>query len=1019
MTRTGLEELFERYRREADLDALAEVFDRSAAQLLKVAKHLARDEAQAEDLVQATFLAAIEHAERFDASRELVPWLTGILTNKAKLARALSARAPDPERMVERASKDPALDAELREFLATIDRALERVPEAYRRVLRIHLAEGKGAEEIAHEVERPAGTVRVQLHRGLKVLRRLLPAGFALGGVAVLSAPQGLAAIRANVLGRASALAKAGAGVSAISIAGGALVGKKLVVAAGILILASGAWWVARRAATPSRVAPVASAAESAHLDALPVGAPKLAEAAGKDSREAAASAASVARDDPYGSLDMEWVWADGTPAAGIGVGATSMGENHPSDRSFWEFTDEQGHLTLERIHEGKVYIASDRGCASNWIETSVSRGRRTTEKCTVAAGEDVGGTVVDSEGNLVAGASIWLAVPVGNEGGTIAALSGGDGRYLVKSAQPNCGLFATADRYGSSVVESLRELDPQKTGSLSLDLHLRGQCGAIAGVVRDPGGKPIKNAWVTVRSDPSIERWDRIDWPAVWMATSEDGEFRFTGLHKGGAAVEVSHSEFANLEQRILIEEGRTTQVDARVDPGFSVEGTVHAADGSPIAGAEVEESPIQAQSYRWQRRPGRKTDADGHYRLERIPSGEIQLTVVARAEIAVKRARTQLRGKSGDRLTWDPDLKEYGRIVGRLIEESGKPLEGWSVEVGTRARVDFIPRSVKTDAQGRFELLDCADVPFFVAAYPPGEPRHFKPPAEAQAEDVRPGRGELVLTVTAASRASAFLSGKIVDDQDKPVEIQQFWAHNELTNQSAGATPSKEDGSFRMGPMPSGTYTLSVTPKGRPTLTLDPIEIAPEEQRDLGVIRVRALGKFEVVLRREDGEPIPGAGALLFKGRYAVFLESNDHVTFKCDDVYPGTYVLFPTGGNIATEQRTVEIRSGETTRLEVRAHPGVRQQIDFPAPEGEAAPWELRVVVRGADGAVVLDRASGLNMAADGIRTPSFFAGYAPGRYTYKATAKEWEASGSFEIAQTMTEAPTIRSKLVRLR
>src|SRR5215831_12214403 len=109
MAQTGLEALFERYRREADLDALAEVFDRTAAQLLKVAVHLTRDEAQAEDLVQATFLAAIEHAERFDASRELVPWLTGILANKAKLARALSARSPDPKRLSERASEDPAL----------------------------------------------------------------------------------------------------------------------------------------------------------------------------------------------------------------------------------------------------------------------------------------------------------------------------------------------------------------------------------------------------------------------------------------------------------------------------------------------------------------------------------------------------------------------------------------------------------------------------------------------------------------------------------------------------------------------------------------------------------------------------------------------------------------------------------------------------------------------------------------------------------------------------------------------
>src|SRR5260221_281997 len=237
MSGPGLEELFDRYRKAGDLAALAEVFDRTADQLLKIAWHLSHDEAQAEDLVQSTFLAAIEHPERFDASREFVPWLVGILTNKAQVARSLAARTPDPERLAERSAEDPVDDTEKRELMAKLEGAIERVPDAYRQVLRIHLAEGKGAEEIAHEVKRPAGTVRVQLHRGLKALRRLLPAGFALGGVAVLSAPRGLAAIRAHVLGRAGAFAKAGAlGVAGTGIAGGGLVGRKVAVVVALAV---------------------------------------------------------------------------------------------------------------------------------------------------------------------------------------------------------------------------------------------------------------------------------------------------------------------------------------------------------------------------------------------------------------------------------------------------------------------------------------------------------------------------------------------------------------------------------------------------------------------------------------------------------------------------------------------------------------------------------------------------------------------------------------------------------------
>jgi DNA-directed RNA polymerase specialized sigma24 family protein len=96
MTPRPLEQCFARFRDAHDLDALAEVFDRTAPRLLDVARHLARGRGEAEDLVQATFLAALEHPERFDEGRELVPWLLGILANHVKRAaeRRRAAGAP-------------------------------------------------------------------------------------------------------------------------------------------------------------------------------------------------------------------------------------------------------------------------------------------------------------------------------------------------------------------------------------------------------------------------------------------------------------------------------------------------------------------------------------------------------------------------------------------------------------------------------------------------------------------------------------------------------------------------------------------------------------------------------------------------------------------------------------------------------------------------------------------------------------------------------------------------------------
>src|SRR4029079_1661989 len=85
-TMSRVEDLFERFRSQGDTQALGQVFDELGTRLQRIARHLAPDRAAAEDLVQATFLTAIEKRDAFDASRALEPWLTGILIQHASLA---------------------------------------------------------------------------------------------------------------------------------------------------------------------------------------------------------------------------------------------------------------------------------------------------------------------------------------------------------------------------------------------------------------------------------------------------------------------------------------------------------------------------------------------------------------------------------------------------------------------------------------------------------------------------------------------------------------------------------------------------------------------------------------------------------------------------------------------------------------------------------------------------------------------------------------------------------------------
>src|SRR5688572_29115247 len=148
--------------------------------------HLARDPVEAEDVLQATFLAAIEAADSFDEQRRLLPWLVGILARQAGLSRRRARRVVEPDRLIERAEADPFETASAREFSEELVVALQSLPEKYREVIWLHLADGKRPVDIARDLDRAPGTVRMQMHRGLDLLRRALPAGFAAAGLGLI-----------------------------------------------------------------------------------------------------------------------------------------------------------------------------------------------------------------------------------------------------------------------------------------------------------------------------------------------------------------------------------------------------------------------------------------------------------------------------------------------------------------------------------------------------------------------------------------------------------------------------------------------------------------------------------------------------------------------------------------------------------------------------------------------------------------------------------------------------------------
>ncbi|MSR63074.1 MAG: sigma-70 family RNA polymerase sigma factor [Planctomycetes bacterium] len=228
MSEPSLEVLFERYRAQGELEALGAVFDRTAPELLALAMHLVRDPVEAEDLVQTTFVAAIEGARSFEGGRRLEPWLAGILARQAARAHRERGRTPDPARLERADSVDPLEHAERRELSVALARGLGELSPPYREVLERYLA-GEKPLDIARSAGRAPGAVRMQILRALEKLRRILPAGL-YGVVPLARAPRGLDVLRSEVLRQGGLALGAGTAAVAAPILGGLLVSTKVVL---------------------------------------------------------------------------------------------------------------------------------------------------------------------------------------------------------------------------------------------------------------------------------------------------------------------------------------------------------------------------------------------------------------------------------------------------------------------------------------------------------------------------------------------------------------------------------------------------------------------------------------------------------------------------------------------------------------------------------------------------------------------------------------------------------------------
>ena len=200
MDRPKLDTLFLAYRTSGDAAALAQVFDLAAPELYELARRLSPDRGAAEDLLQDTFVAAIEKRASWDESEPLMPWLIGILAIASQRRRRERARTPDPQRVTQTQVERPDEALEASERHGQLLAALAALKPDERSLVEQRLLEGCSPREMARELGLSSSTLRMRLSRALARLRRDAPSSLSWAFFPSWSARKAVLSVRLRLL---------------------------------------------------------------------------------------------------------------------------------------------------------------------------------------------------------------------------------------------------------------------------------------------------------------------------------------------------------------------------------------------------------------------------------------------------------------------------------------------------------------------------------------------------------------------------------------------------------------------------------------------------------------------------------------------------------------------------------------------------------------------------------------------------------------------------------------------------
>ncbi|MEM7204782.1 MAG: sigma-70 family RNA polymerase sigma factor [Planctomycetota bacterium] len=785
----------------------------------------------ADEVVQQTYLLALKSGGH--GVRQPRSWLAQITRRVISNDRRTARRRAQRERaaaVTERLPSSADL-AEREERRRALVRAVDALPEPLRSVVLLRYYEALPPRDIARALEIPTHTVHNRLRRAQEHLRDqldtthhgkrrawLLPLLAPIVGprpphaaLPSAAAPAGLAALGALTM------------TTTIKLLGGAA-----VVAAALI-----AWRAFTTTPSPATPAPT----ETARAAPLTADAPRgpAAPASRTPAASVAASPVELAESDPgasqptAGALDVHVIYAeDGAPAADVLVVFQAHGGGgDPTRHRHRARTNAAGAALFTSLPQGKGIAWTGLHVGSDFLGVEIEAG--VTRELTVELPRElrIEGTVVDHDGVGVASADVYLA-PLGRADQSLARVAATDdrGRFIIRTAPNICSVGARADGFAAS---RLFGVVGSTGGTKEVRLVLPGLGGAAKVQVLSVDGTPIADAVVRIGEGRvngiAVSEGEMGPFPAQ-VRTDPSGQARLRGLTEGKHPMWVRAPHLASWRGAVTVAEAGETSLSVVLTAGAACEGRVVDGAGQPLRDVAVEVGAWRDLAHFL-----RYTDADGTFRLDGLPAGEVEI----RADGGpLGKASATIRTVGGATVRWAPTLRRGRVLQGKVLTHAGEPV----AEAIVRAAHESQPgqrrgfASVITTDDGSFQLANCPAGLIDLTVR--GQD------IETVRQAVQPGANTVVVHAERVLR-NARIVGTVVDPHGRAVAHADVSARRD-TGESPGGVhlTNPATGAFALEGLPPGRYRISVTIDGVQQLRTEFHLLTAAQTLDLGPLQV-----------------------------------------------------------------------------------------------------------------------------------------------------------------------------------